>query len=117
MISMRLRLWGADNFRGTSKHQQANNDIIFIEKDLWGVQTPNNDTVVVSMAIANNDIKWYLVDNESSADMIFYDYFFWMQFFFNLLKPVNISLVRFIGDSIKMEGEIELSVIIEQPSR
>ena len=51
-------------------------DIIFTEVDLRGVQTLHNDAVVVSMTIINYDVKGCLVDNESSTDVIFNDYFF-----------------------------------------
>ena len=51
-------------------------DIIFTEVDLRGVQTLHNDAVVVSMTIANNDVKKCLVDNRSFIVMNFYDCFF-----------------------------------------
>ena len=78
MISTKLRLWGVDDSKSFSKHQQTNDNIIFSEEDLRGVQTSHNDAVAVSMTIANYDIKWCLVDNKSSADVIFYDAFFRM---------------------------------------
>lgn len=40
-----------------------------------GVQTPREDTIVMSIIIANYDIKWVLVDNEVFRDMLFYDAF------------------------------------------
>ena len=50
--------------------------LLFSNKDLWGVQTLHDNTIVVSMIISNYDIKWCLVDKGSSADVLFYDAFF-----------------------------------------
>ena len=117
MILIGLRLRGADNLESISKCQRANNDIVFAEADLQGVQTLHNDVVVVPMTIANYDVKWCLVDNESSTDVIFYDCLSQMRLSSNLIKPVNIPWVAFTGDSIKIEGEIELFVTVGQPFR
>ena len=73
-----------------------------------GVQTLHDDAIVISIKIANYDIKYYLIDNESSTDILFNDIFF--QLLTNQLKSVSISLVGFTGDSIKVEGEIVLPV-------
>ena len=89
-------------------------DIIFSEEDLWGIQTPHNDAIVVSMTKANCDVKWCFVDNENSTDVLFYDIFFGMRLSTNQLKLVNMPLIGFTDDSIKIEGEIELFVIVGQ---
>ena len=108
----------ADNCGSTSKHQRTDNDIVFTEADLRGVQTPHNDAVIISMTMANYDVKRCLIDNGSFADVIFYDCFSQMgRLSAKLLKPVNVPLVGFIDDSIKVEGEIELSIIAKKSSR
>ena len=61
MISTGPRLQLANDYGSTSKRQQADNDIIFIEVDLQGVQTHHNNAVVVSMIIANYDVKKILL--------------------------------------------------------
>ena len=117
MISVGPQLWGADNFENTPKWQQTNNDIIFTAEDVQGVQTPHDDAIVVSMAIANYHVKQCLIDNGCSIDVIFYDCFSRMKLCTNLLKSVSIPLVEFTNDSIKVENEIELPVTIGQSSR
>ena len=118
MILTGPRLQRVDDCGSTSKRQHTDNDIVFMKADLWRVQTSHNDAVVVSMIIANYDIKKYLIDNESSIDVIFYDYFFRMRWLSTeLLKLVNVSVVRFTDDSIKVKGTIELSITVRKPPR
>ena len=52
--------------------------ISFSDEDLRRVQTLHDDAAVVSMTIANYDVKRILVNNESSADFLFYGAFFRM---------------------------------------
>ena len=118
MISGGPWLRAADNHENTFKCQRADNDIIFTEANLWGVQTPHNDAVVVSMTIVNYDVKRCLINNKNSVDVIFYDCFSRMQWFSTkLLKSINVPLVRFTSDSVKVEGEIELPIMVGQLPR
>ena len=57
------------------KRQKTEEPITFTEEDTQGVQFPHNDAVVVSLNIANYAVRRILVDNESSADILFYDAF------------------------------------------
>lgn len=51
-------------------------DVISIfDNDLKGVRTPPDDVIVISLTISNIDAKRILVDNTSSADILFYDAF------------------------------------------
>ena len=49
--------------------------ITFTDKDARGIQTFHDDAVVISLIIANYDVKRVLVDNGSSANMLFYEAF------------------------------------------
>ena len=63
------------------------------------------------------DVKRILVDNESFADILFYDAFQKMNML-DQLKQVGTLLVRFFGDSIAMEGEVTLPITIgKEPHR
>ena len=75
------------------------------------IQTPHNNVIIISMTIANYDVKIILVDNGSSADILFYDTFQRMKLSTNRLTKVNTPLVRFFRDSIIMEGKIILPAI------
>ena len=57
------------------KRQRTEDVISFFENDVKKIQTPHNDTAVVSMTIAEYDVKRVLIDNGSSADVLFYDTF------------------------------------------
>ena len=115
MILVGLRPQGADDSESSPKHRRSNDDIIFSREDLWGVQTLHNDTIVVLLTIANYDVKWYLIDNKSSVDVIFYDSFSRMELSIDRLKPINALLIGFTGDSIKIEEKIELSITVGRP--
>ena len=66
------------------------------------------------MTIANYDVKNIIIDNESLADILFYDIFSQMQLTIDRLRHVNTPLVGFFGDSVKVEGEITLSITTGQ---
>ena len=58
-----------------SKQAQTEDIIAFTDDDLRHVQVPHDDPVVISFTIANFAIKRILVDNESSADILYNDTF------------------------------------------
>ena len=66
--------------------------------------------VVVSLNIANYDVRRILVDNESLADILFYDAFSKMSILDGRLGPISSPLVGFTSDAIPMEGVITLTV-------
>ena len=47
------------------KRQKVEEPIAFTEEDAQGVQFPHNDAVVVSLNIANYDVRRILIDNGS----------------------------------------------------
>ena len=57
------------------KWQYTNNIILFSDDGVTEVQTPHNNAIVISMTITKYDVKRILVDNRSSADVLFYDIF------------------------------------------
>ena len=58
-----------------SKRPRTEDVITFINNDLQNVQVPHEDPIVISLTIANHDVKQILVDNESSVDVLYYDAF------------------------------------------
>ena len=93
-----------------NKKVRAQDSIAFSSDDLKEVRTPHDDLVVISLVIAKHDIKRVLVDNRSSADILFYDAFQKMKLPSRRFQVINAPLVVFTGNSIQVEGAIALSV-------
>lgn len=49
--------------------------IVFSNFDAEGIQNPHDHAVIVSIIIANYDVRRVLIDNESSVKILFYDAF------------------------------------------
>ena len=69
-ISGESRQGTTDVLDGPPKRQRIEEFITFTKEDARGVQFPHNDAVVVSLNIANYDVRRILVDNGSSADIL-----------------------------------------------
>ena len=50
--------------------------ITFIEEDEYGVRYSHNNMVVINFNVANFDVHRILIDNGSSANILFYPAFF-----------------------------------------
>ena len=96
------------------KRQKTEEPITFTEEDAQGVQFPHNDAVVVSLNIANYDVHRILVDNESSADILFYDAFSRRSALGGRLRSICSPLIGFTGNAVSMEGMIALTVAAGQ---
>ena len=57
--------------QAVSKLPRLDIAITFSYSDLEGCQHPHNDPLVIKVVVANKTIHWVLVDNGSSADIIF----------------------------------------------
>ncbi|KAK6145245.1 hypothetical protein DH2020_022065 [Rehmannia glutinosa] len=90
------------------KRPRTDESITFTDEYLEGILTPHDDPVVVSLTIANCEVKRVLVDNGSSADILFYDAFEKMRIGRELLKLVKTPLVGFTGEAVEPEGIITL---------
>lgn len=53
----------------------AKNAITFYDDDIRGIQTSHNNMVMISMMVANYNVKLILVNNKSFANILFYDAF------------------------------------------
>ena len=53
-----------------------------------------------------------MVDNESSADILYYDTFIRMSLSVAQLRPISAPLVGFIGTSVPVEGAITLPITV-----
>ncbi|KAK6153353.1 hypothetical protein DH2020_012992 [Rehmannia glutinosa] len=94
------------------KRPRIDESITFTDEDLEGIFTPRDDPMVVSLTIANYEVKRVLVDNGSSADILFYDAFEKMRIGRELLKPMKTPLVGFTGEAVEPEGIITLPLTV-----
>ncbi|GAV85344.1 hypothetical protein CFOL_v3_28782, partial [Cephalotus follicularis] len=71
--------------------------ISFSEADYEGVRLPHDDPVVVTLLVELFTMKRILIDNGSSADILYKHAFDQLRILVNQLKPVKTPLVGFAG--------------------
>ena len=75
-----------------SKLPRLDTTITFLDSDMEGCQHPHDNPLVVKAVIANKKVHKVLVDNGSSADIIFSSAFNKMGIQREKLEPVNAHL-------------------------
>lgn len=70
----------------------------------------HDDALVLTLVIANFAIRWVLVDNESSADILFWDTFFKIGIDAGRLRLSPTPLKGFSGDAIQPVKAITILV-------
>ncbi|KAL5569070.1 hypothetical protein UlMin_025645 [Ulmus minor] len=88
----------------------SNDPIVFTEGEARGLWHPHTDTIVVTLRIAGRKVFRILVDNGSSADILFKSTFNRMNLVGVKIEPTSSSLSGFTGDSISSEGILNLPV-------
>ena len=89
-----------------SKLPRLDTSITFSDSDLERCQHPHDDPLVVRAVVANKTVHRVLVDNESSADIIFASTFDKMGIGRERPEPVNTHLWGFFGEKILPLGSI-----------
>jgi hypothetical protein len=82
----------------------------FSEEDVHGVVMPHDDALVVTLTVANHGIHRILVDNGSSANILYWSAFQQMGIDRERIKPFGSPLVRFGGEVVYLIGIIPLPV-------
>lgn len=85
----------------------------FIEEEFRQVHAPHHDALVIKISLANLIINRVLVDNGSSANVLFLETFKKMQLEEMMMQRKTISLISFDCRATSTIGEVELSVFIE----
>uniref|UniRef100_A0A2N9IA87 Integrase catalytic domain-containing protein n=1 Tax=Fagus sylvatica TaxID=28930 RepID=A0A2N9IA87_FAGSY len=85
--------------------------ITFAEEDARKVFHPHDDALVVTLEIAGYSTRRVLIDNGSSADIIYLTAFQQMRIDKNQLRPIETPLVGFAGTSVYPLGIITLQLI------
>ncbi|KAL0444303.1 UNVERIFIED_CONTAM: hypothetical protein Slati_2153000 [Sesamum latifolium] len=97
---------------------ETEEEITFGSKDLNEKQGSQDDPMVIKLDIANFSVHKVLVDNGSSADIIFWDVLKKMGLEDSKLSPVHTPLVGFGGSEVASMGTIDLPVSMgDEPRR
>ena len=95
------------------KIARRENPIIgFSEEDARCLHHPHDDALVVSVRVGDYNVHWMLVDNGSSADILYYPAFQQMGINRARLTPTNAPLVGFGGTRVLPLGAITFSVTV-----
>ena len=86
--------------------------ITFTYKDAKRVHHSHDDAIVITLLIADYTTRRVLVDNGSSADILYYPAFQQMRLGRDQLRPVNSPLVGFRGMKVQPAGTITLPVVV-----
>ena len=101
--------------QAVSKLPRLDTSITFSDSDLEGCQHPHDDPLVVRAIVANKTVHRVLIDNGSSADIIFASAFDKMGIGRENLEPVNTHLRGFFGEKVLPLGLIQLVLTLGEP--
>ena len=102
--------------QAVSKLPQLDTSITFSDSDLEGCQHPHDDPLVIRAVVANKTVHWVLVDNGSSADIIFASAFDKIGIGREKLEPFSTHLRGFSGEKVLPLGSIQLVLTLGDPS-
>ena len=95
------------------KTARIDNPIIgFSEEDARRLHHPYDNKLVVSLRVGDYNMHWVLVDNGSSADILYYPTFQQMRIRKEQLVPINAPLVGFEGTRAFPLSAVTLSVMV-----
>ncbi|XP_058202627.1 uncharacterized protein LOC131317063 [Rhododendron vialii] len=85
--------------------------ITFTEQDLQRVQTPHSDALVVTVQILTHFVKRVLIDQGSSAEVMYLSLFKELKIPESCLLPAEVPLIGFSGTPVWPLGRITLPVV------
>ncbi|XP_030930716.1 uncharacterized protein LOC115956500 [Quercus lobata] len=92
------------------KQRRTNQDMYFSEEDARGVKQPHDDPLVIMIMIEGFNTRRVLVDNGSSADIIYLSAFQQLKVDPKRLRPFEFPLFSFSGDKVYPKGIVTLTV-------
>ena len=101
--------------QAVSKVPRVDTTITFSDLDLEGCQHPHDDPLVIRAIVANTTVHRVLVDNGSSADIIFASAFDKIGIEREKLEPVSSHLRGFSGEKVLPLGSIQLVLTLGEP--
>ena len=94
------------------KIARMDNPVIgFSEEDARRLHHPHDEALIVSLQVGDYNMHRVLVDNDSSANILYYPAFQQMRINRERLIPTNASLVGFGGTRVFPLGTITISVM------
>jgi len=87
----------------------TNVDLVLTQADLRDIIPHDNDPMVISLVVAGRRVRHVLVDQGSSADVMFLTTFNRLRLSTDQLKPYARRLYGFAGNEVEVHGYIELS--------
>ena len=110
-----IRSTEIEEIQAVSKQPRLDTSITFSDSDLEGCQHPHDDPLVVRAVVTNKTVHRVLVDNGSSADIIFASAFDKMGIGREKLDPVNTHLRGFSDEKVLPMGSIQLVLTLGEP--
>ena len=101
--------------QAVSKLPRLDTAITFSGSELEGCQHPHDDPFVIREVVANKTIHRVLVDNGSSADIIFASAFDQMGIGREKLETISTHLRRFSREKVLPLGSIQLVLTLGDP--
>ena len=95
-VVQNIQLFGRSPKTKTTEEQA----ITFMDEDAARIHHPHDDAIVITLLIADYTTKRVLVDNGSSADILYYPVFQQMKLERDQLCPMYSSLVGFGGTKV-----------------
>ncbi|KAK3024680.1 hypothetical protein RJ639_043202 [Escallonia herrerae] len=103
--------------QGSTKRPRTSTSLEFNDADLDGISLPHDDALVITLRVDAFNIKRFLVDTGSSADIIFEDAFNQMGISDDRVKPISSPLYGFTGASTPVRGIASLTIVVGEPPR
>ena len=94
------------------KQRWTNRDILFLEEDAREVKQPHDDPLVIMLMIEGFNTRTILMDNGSSANIIYLSTFQQLKMSPERLCPFDSPLVSFSGDRVYPKGIVTLTVMM-----
>ena len=86
--------------------------ISFSEEDARGTHQPHDDALVITMNIVGFTTKRVMVDNGSSADILYLQTYQQMKLDKEKMRPMEAPLVGFTGDKVFLVDIVILSITV-----
>ena len=82
----------------------------FSDEDKIGTIQPHDDALVITLRIGGYDVKRVMVDQDSTAEIMYPDLYKGLNLKTEDLKPYNSPLVSFEGKIVIPKGQVRLPV-------
>ncbi|XP_020211789.1 uncharacterized protein LOC109796532 [Cajanus cajan] len=97
-----------DHHNSDIKTSPSTPPIVFTDDDYEGISLNQDDPMVISVEVANWEVQKTLIDQGSSADVLYWPTFLKLDIPHNMIQPYSEPLVGFAGERVHTRGFIEL---------